>query len=626
LAGALVVAAFAAGGGAAATGGSKADEDGTEFLTGPQSGQPVAIALGYFRQHLSDYGLTSADLADVVTSRLYVSGHTGVTHITFQQRHQKLDVFGAIAKANVTKDGSLINLDSQFVGGLAGKVSGVEPTLSREQAAAAAARALGLSGTAAFQVVREIGGPSRAAELSTGGIALSNIPVALVLEPSGAAVRLAWMLELEELAGLHWWNIRIDAATGSELARFDYTNSERAAPAANDGSSYRVYAIPKESPDSGPRTDEQNPSVDPSSPFGWHDTDGDIQPDFTITRGNNAHAYVDTVNDGSPDPGGEPQGGPGLDFHFPLDLSQDPTVYKLAATTNLFYWNNVIHDVFYRYGFNEASGNFQVNNYGRGGLGNDDVRAEAQDGGGFNNANFSTPPDGQRPRMQMYLWTGGTPRRDGDLDNGIIIHEYGHGISNRLVGPGCLSNREQPGEGWSDWFAIALTPRAGDTGPTPRGMATYAVYQQRHEKGIRPTQYTTDMSINPRTYEDIATQSVPHGVGYVWATITWDMYWALVAEHGFNPNIYDGWQTGGNNLAVQLIIDGLKLTPCSPGFVDARKAIIQADKVLTGGDNKCILWRAFAKRGLGKDALQGSSFSNTDQTEAFNVPRKCRRR
>src|SRR5690606_7188110 len=95
---------------------------------------------------------------------------------------------------------------------------------------------------------------------------------------------------------------------------------------------------------------------------------------------------------------------------------------------------NVIHDVAYQFGFDEAGGNFQENNYGNGGLGSDYVHAEAQDGSGVNNANFATPPDGQNPRMQMYIWTAPNPDRDGDLDNGIITHEYGHGISNRLVG------------------------------------------------------------------------------------------------------------------------------------------------------------------------------------------------
>ena len=73
---------------------------------------------------------------------------------------------------------------------------------------------------------------------------------------------------------------------------------------------------------------------------------------------------------------------------------------------NLFYLNNVIHDILYRHGFDEAAGNFQVDNFGKGGRASDPVQAEAQDGGGTDNANFATPPDGRSPRMQMFLFTG----------------------------------------------------------------------------------------------------------------------------------------------------------------------------------------------------------------------------
>ena len=92
-----------------------------------------------------------------------------------------------------------------------------------------------------------------------------------------------------------------------------------------------------------------------------------------------------------------------------------PLDYRDAAVTNLFYWNNIVHDVLYQHGFDEAAGNFQVSNYGNGGLGNDDVRAEAQDGSGRNNANFGTPVDGQRPRMQMFEWRSSAP-------NPIVVH------------------------------------------------------------------------------------------------------------------------------------------------------------------------------------------------------------
>src|SRR4029077_12352634 len=114
--------------------------------------------------------------------------------------------------------------------------------------------------------------------------------------------------------------------------------------------------------------------------------------------------------------------------------------YQSAAITNLFYWNNVLHDIHAQYGFTEVAGNFQTKNTSNQGLGNDPVQADAQDGSGTNNANFATPPDGQSGRMQMYLFNSTTPNRDGDLDADVIIHEYGHGVSNRLTGGPANSN------------------------------------------------------------------------------------------------------------------------------------------------------------------------------------------
>ena len=166
--------------------------------------------------------------------------------------------------------------------------------------------------------------------------------------------------------------------------------------------------------------------------------------EFTDTRGNNVDAHLDRNNDNIADPLPlRPDGGPSLDFSgFTLDPTKDPTdpQNQNIAQVNLYYINNIVHDIHYQYGFTEAAGNFQVNDYGKGGSANDAVQADAQDGGGTNNANFNTPPDGTQPRMQMYLFNTATPQRDGDLDNGVIIHEYGHGVSNRLTGGPANSN------------------------------------------------------------------------------------------------------------------------------------------------------------------------------------------
>ncbi len=238
--------------------------------------------------------------------------------------------------------------------------------------------------------------------------------------------------------------------------------------------SIRVYAQPVESPThtsplppSDGRTLVVNPANSTASPFGWHDTNGAAGAEFTIDprqQRPGLHRYRQQQLAGL---GLQSERRHGAQLRFRDQSVGCAEHVSSGAVTNLFYWNNIIHDVQYQYGFDEAAGNFQVNNYGRGGAGNDSVQAEAQDGGGTNNANFATPADGSRPRMQMYVWTSPNLDRDGDLDAGIVVHEYGHGISNRLVGGpsnvNCLTNRQQPGEGLSDWWALAYTARAGDT-------------------------------------------------------------------------------------------------------------------------------------------------------------------
>ena len=433
-------------------------------------------------------------------------------------------------------------------------------------------------------------------------------------ETKSGDLRLAWELGINQLDGQHWWQIRMDAATGKELGKTDWVAQD----------SHRVYPFPVEAPSFGARALVANPATS-ASPFGWNDTNGVAGAEDTHTIGNNVSAYTDLNNDNLPDPGSSPDGGAGLTFDFPIDLTQPPSAYRPAAVSNLYYANNRIHDVLHRYGFNEAAGNFQVNNYGNGALGNDPVNAEAQDGGGVNNANFATPPDGARPRMQMYVWNISTPDRDGDLDNGIIIHEYGHGVSNRLTGGpnniGCLSNQEQGGEGWSDYLAYMLTMPTGTEPAAGRGIGTYALNEPTNGPGIRTKKYSRNMAINNHTYDSIKAMAVPHGVGEVWATMLWDLTYDLIDRYGFNANLDTG--TAGNNISLQLVMDGMKMQNCLPGFVDARDAILDADVADFGGANQCLIWKAFARRGLGYSADQGLSTDRSDGTEAFDLPPAC---
>jgi uncharacterized membrane protein YkoI len=603
--------------------------------------------------HLAEQ-VGSAAVKDVVITDEYTSDHNRVTHVYLRQAVNGVPVVGAEATVNV-KDGTVVYAGHRFSVQPEEQASGTQ-VLTPEAAVVKAAAAVGEA---------------------TGSVKAQ--PKVVYRALANSTSRLAYNVEV--VTEHHWWNVFIDAENGKLLYKEDWVDHEdvrelaastarhedaaatKAAIEATslvspptqvkDGSSYRVFPIPYESPLDGDRHKVHNPADATASPFGWHDTDGKPGAEYTTTRGNNVNAYHDTAADNTPDPASQPDGGAGLDFDHPIvTYDATPATYRDAAVDNLFYWNNLMHDVPFRYGFDEEAGNFQETNYTGKGKGKDAVLAEAQDGSFVLNANFATPADGQPGRMQMFLWVDAfetlglgvddivrmysTQVRDGDLDGGVIAHEYGHGISNRLVGGpsnvNCLrTHDERQGEGWSDFWSYVMTMRPTDDGRTPRGIGTYVVYQDegRTAQGIRITPYSTDMRINPSPLNTIRTAAEPHGVGYVWATMLWDLYWNLVEEHGFNPNLYEDWSTGGNNLAVQLVIDGMKMVTCQPGFEDARDAIIAADAALTGdgkdgrGENFCLIWRTFARRGLGVSASDGDHAIKTDQTEAFDVPNGC---
>ena len=223
--------------------------------------------------------------------------------------------------------------------------------------------------------------------------------------------------------------------------------------------------------------------------------------------------------------------------------------------------------------------------------------------------------------------------RDGDLDNGIVIHEYGHGISLRLTGGptvNCLTGNEQAGEGWSDYYATTmLLDPALDDPEGPRGMGPYALFQDsRQGNGIRPRPYSRNMAIQPFTYDSIksggwldgASLALPHGLGHGWAAVLWDMTWDLVDKHGFNPDVYGDWDSGGNNRSLQYVTDGLKFQGCGPGLVVARDAIIAAADELSDGEDTCTLWSSFARRGLGFTRSRAPSTATTTARPSTPTP------
>ncbi|PVY38092.1 T9SS-dependent M36 family metallopeptidase [Pontibacter virosus] len=749
-------------------------------------------ALNHIQKNKQQLELEDEDIAELELASESESPKSGMKHLYIKQLYRGIEVHGAVTNISMSKEGRVITMGNRMQKQVGKRVKSNQPGLDAAGAVAAAAQHLGIVMKEPLTVQERGNGRNRAVTFSEAGISLEPIPAKLVYQlMEDGSLRLAWEVSIYELDAQNWWNLRLDATTGAVLDRdnmvvqcqfendgpggaflHDEHSHSTASPyvAAPQASivqvtnAYNVFAMPLESPTHGPRSIVSTSAANQlASPQGWHTE--------TRTRGNNVYAYEDPNNNNSWSTNYSPDGGQELSFDFPIDFTKPPVVNRNAAITNLFYWNNVIHDVWYQYGFDEASGNFQLNNYGRGGSQGDPVLAEAQDnrnGTSRNNANFSTPADGFAPRMQMYLWSsppdpdmvtvispssvagsypateaawarkltsdpvvgklvvgqgtsglpqegcgaltntlevagniavayrgtcpftekveaaqlagaiavivinnapgapiamGGTPTMpitipavmisqeagallraridageevivrlkddgkpeiDGDFDNGIIVHEYGHGISNRLTGGrtivNCLNNAEQMGEGWSDWFGLMMTMRPGDTGAKVRGIGTYAKGQPTDGPGIRPAPYSTDFGVNSHTYASTNNPAIsqPHGVGFVWSTMLWDMTWALIDKYGFDEDLYNG--KGGNNMAMQLVIDGLKLQACRPGFVDGRDAILLADRQNYEGANQELIWKVFARRGVGHSADQGSNLNRFDQVEAFDLP------
>lgn len=643
-----------------------------------------------------------------------------------------------------------------------------------------------------------------------------NIKVAkhrLVYVEDAGSLKLAHEFSFPEPGSSSYWDILVDASNANIISKSDLNVScnfhhdayshdyshdhnvfigpinkpQQAAVSflAPDNASYNVFPLPIEAPTFGSRSVVNNPWILAASPEGWH-YDGTTH--YTNTRGNNVYSYEDSFALNTP--GASPNAGASRNFDYPFSINADQFSNQNASITNLFYISNKIHDIFYMFGFTSAAKNFQNKNFGLGGAEGDYVLAEAQDGTDINNANFASPQDGTKPRMQMYMWSAANrlfyynlpstaiPRQptvgiaqfgnvldatgvtgnvqlssvldgcttipagslsgkiglvergtcaftvktknlqdagalasiiynndangetignmsgddptitipsvlisnsegefiksqlsanttvnitlkndpaaaitpDGSFDNGIVVHEYGHGISNRLTGTGagCLNynlSNEQMGEGWSDFFALMLTNKAGDNASVARGMATYVAGQGISGNGIRPGKYSPNFAINDFTYGDTNGLSyfntqyqvqVPnvHSIGFIWATMLWDLHWKYVEKYGYASDVTAN-ATSGSARVLQIVTDALKLQGCNPTFVNGRDAILAADQAKTGGEDRCMIWNVFAKRGLGVSASAGSkaptNINNVaavnaalnDQIENFDVPADC---
>ena len=468
------------------------------FLT-PASRRPAAdIALDYIRRNAAAFAMAPHEVDTLYVARTYTAPHSGAHYVTFGQRIDGIRVHGATISATLDRNGRIA-----LVGGRAGSTRAAgTPLLTAADAIARSAQFGGSARQALPSQADTRGpGPHRYPNVYARGLPDAHPLTAELVWfiQADRSLRLAWLTDVE-LSGQSWHETLVDAGSGAVIAR----------ESRYDHASGRVFT-------------GQHPDADPDRELVDFTPWINVVPGATVTSGNNVNAYQDLSNDNAVGYRPTSPDDDAFDFAFTdawrglpdatdfVDIPEATWTAALnadrdAVITQLFHYTNDIHDWLYGYGFDEPSGNFQIDNFGLGGLGNDPVLAEAHDGIDFgcssgtarcaNNANFGTPADGGSPRMQMYLWIRpDRPYRDGSLDGDVIAHEYGHGVSNRLV-PGALSGGINQagslGEGWSDVISYLKWDDAvvgeyvtGNAGTGIRSVADLIKAAQAAGKAVR---------------------------------------------------------------------------------------------------------------------------------------------
>lgn len=668
---------------------------GGRLLTLPSQAAPAAIVATYLRGH----GHSEATVRSLKVRSESGQSANGRRHLRFAQEVGGLQVYDTYLKATVTRRGELVSVIENLA-----PVSGRVVPASIDAAAALRAAFVQLKINAALP--RSVGRSGQATLFAqpAGFVAGPQVtPIAIPM--SDGTLAAGFLVETWRGDGNLLQETLVDGY-GRVVEVVKRTNSD----------SYHVFAVDP----------EKTPQATVAGPGGWLFAGNHRSIDIA---GNNAHAYLDAVNDGAPDTGGTTVGDGNFLSVFDPGIQPSAGDNPNIAVQNLFYLNNVIHDTLYVAGFDEAAGNFQESNFGLGGRGGDSVNAEAQDGGGTDNANFATPRDGQNPRMQMYLWSSPMPdhqvhvnapfsadyparraafggsldaagltddvvlvndgtgtasdaceaiandvsgrvalidrgtcnftvkvknaqdagavgvimannqgddpivmggedatitipavmvgqsngdvlkatagvnatlrllepapiMRDGDLDSDIVWHEYGHGLTWRMIGrmDGPLSGAI--GEGMSDVLSVIIND------DDVVGEYSFGI-----PGGIRTEPYAN----YSRSYGDIAGTEV-HFDGEVYGAIGWRLW-----QNFQGANV-------GKDAALAYIVDGMNYTRAHPTIEDMRDGILAAT---AGTGHECLVWDAFADYGVGVGAKAAVRGSKVVVTESFALPAGC---
>lgn len=679
-------------------------DDGAEIvrgapLTPASADRPDVIAMRYIEAR-----------AGVPQSQLQSLGATsaqGITHVRFEQVVAGMRVYGAYVKAAVNPNGELL----QVIAKLAPNVAATRATVSVTDALSSALAMHGYP----TAVPATAGARGMTTLFAKGSVFHREPSVERVLFADGRAVHEGFLVETWSQSNNQLDHTLVDGA-GRVVSTERRTNNE----------SYRVFV---EDPGKGGQVLVTGGQT-AESPAGWLNA-ALAQRSIAIT-GNNTRTYLDAQSDNAPDAGGTTI----TDGNFTAvaDLAQSPstTTNRDVAVQNLFYLNNTIHDTLYRHGFDEAAGNFQTNNFGLGGAGNDPVNAEAQDGGGLDNANMATPSDGSSPRMQMYLWSGTTPagvvtvgastygyypssfgpaltatgtsgalavandgtgvgsdacealgagtltgkiaivdrgtcnftvkvanaqaagavavviannadgtafgpggtdrkvripsgmvsladgnalkasasaaatvktnpqpalRLDGDLDSDIVFHEYGHGLTWRMIGGMSGPLAGAIGEGASDTVAFLIN-----------GDDRIGEYSYGDPLGIRRQGYASYVG----GYSTVTGGEV-HNDGEVYAAAMYQVLENYLAAGLSATDVLDDF------------VDGMNYTPATPAFEDMRDGMLQSITNRGLGARSCLIWRAFAQYeiGVGADGRTAKGGRSVVVTPSTALPPGC---
>ncbi|TDO35150.1 fungalysin/thermolysin propeptide [Kribbella sp. VKM Ac-2527] len=575
-------------------------------LSGPLPGSAVEVARAWLTEHRAMLGLDAVDIAAMVIRRDHQLPGTGTHVVNLTQ------VFGGLAAARGGSVGVMVASDGRVLGytgstsrgrGLLGSfVLSPEVAVGKVAATLAPVTTYTASLTGATQAGYQV--------VARGPFAADSYvrKVAFGTAGGGRAAYQVLFVKAQHEA----YDVVADAASGEILYRRSLVQHE--GPLDPEGTVYRNYP----GAPAGGTPERVSFGRTAESPNGWVDLLG-LAGTGVTTFGNNANSHANWSNFIGPiDPGPRPVNPLGKFNYAFTDQwgAQQCAVPSYAqdvdpSATNLFYHHNRIHDEFYDLGFTETAGNFQINNFGKGGLGGDAihglVQAGALSGGaptytGRDNAYMLTLPDGIAPWSGMFLWEPINDAfegkcRDGDFDAGVIEHEYAHGLSNRYVGTedGALGGHQSGsmGEGWGDWYGLNYLHREGLQ--TTSELGAYATGNTN--RAIRNWPYDK----NPTTFADIGydlTGPEVHADGEIWTATLWDLRKALVQKYG---------QALGSEIAARGVTDAMPLSPNDPSMLDMRDAIVTAldnryHARPDAGDLIDTVYTAFARRGMGLTA------------------------